>query len=295
MEIRQLLHFIQICDDLSISKAASRFNITQQALSKSIKTLEDELDIKLFIRNKRGIQLTHLARSMQDGVRGLVNRYHYLLEHMQTCANLQKGTIFMGIPPGIVAYFVPQYVVSFKKIYPDILLTILEEADLICESKLVSGFLDMACGIAPIKSKELEFLPFVTMKSYLLVHKENPLSQKTSVRFRDLKKENFVLVGPEFTRHHTEISKCRNAGFEPNIVYMSSLIEVRAAFVQKNLGIAFMPESLAMNYRKGPIVTVPVDDSEDFDWTAGLMYRKNGYCKPIVNTLIEYVRSGKLL
>ena len=295
MEIRQLQYFIEVCEDKSFSKCSARLDITQQALSQSIKHLEKELGARLFIRTSQGLKLTAVGQNIIEDVRSFIADYNILFLHMQTAAHLQRGSINLGIPSGIIAYFIPTYLHDFQRYYPDIQINIVEVDDLDCEKQVLGGILDIGCTIAPVSSSKLTFIPFVRKNSLLMVHKDNPLAKRKELRFKDLKGEKFVLVDKIFKRYHTALAKCRAAGFEPEVIYTSSQIEVLAGLIQKNLGITILMENLAMQYSQPPIVTVPIAESENYKWEAGFIFRNDIVQKPLITTLIDFVKSRESL
>ena len=77
---RQFVNFLEICEEKSFAKAAEKLNISQQGLSKSIKQMEDELDIVLFYRSPRGIEFTEAGSILHSSLRVHMNSYEHVID-----------------------------------------------------------------------------------------------------------------------------------------------------------------------------------------------------------------------
>jgi DNA-binding transcriptional LysR family regulator len=87
MELRQLRYFIAVAERLSYSKAAQHLHITVPPLSRQIRQLEEELGVQLFVRDRRGVDLTDTGRMLLREAKGLATQAEYVLE----CARLAKA------------------------------------------------------------------------------------------------------------------------------------------------------------------------------------------------------------
>ena len=290
MEIRQLKYFLQVCKDKSFTKAARHLYITQQALSQSVKKLECELGISLFDRSKNGIELTNVSELILDDIDSFINHYDMLYDKIRSKSKIPQGNINIGVPPGIISYFATQFLMPFHYIYPDINLNIVEVPDLICENNIIDGTFDIACTIYPVTNNDLIFIPIIRKKSILMVHKDNPLSKKKTIRFKDLSNEKIVTFEEHFKRYHTTVEKCLNAGFTPNIIYKTTMIDVIESFVSKNLAVACLVEDFAKVHEKDTIKLIPIDPSEEFDWIAGLIFKDNEHIQNTVKIFVNYMK-----
>ena len=88
MELRQLRHFVAVAEEGSFTVAAQRMNIVQSALSTSVRSLEDELDAKLFARTTRHVRLTAAGRAFLGKAREALDaiRGQQLAEHHRQVA-----------------------------------------------------------------------------------------------------------------------------------------------------------------------------------------------------------------
>lgn len=128
----------------SISKAATVNYTSQPAISRSIKTLEQELNTKLFIRTKKGIELTDKGKELffyvEQGYNSFLTAERRILEDK----NLLKGKLSIGIPSHIATFYLFDSLDEFHKKYPNIEITII--------SKSTSNLLDL------LRSHEIDFM-----------------------------------------------------------------------------------------------------------------------------------------
>ena len=105
VDFRQLETFVEVCEQMSFTKAASNLYISQQGVSKSIKTLEDELGVSLFLRTNSSISLTNYGVILQRYAEDLVNNYTKVLTEINTEKNRDRNGITLGFPNGIANFF----------------------------------------------------------------------------------------------------------------------------------------------------------------------------------------------
>ena len=110
----------------SISKTATMNFTSQPAISRSIKTLEQELNTKLFYRTKKGIELTDKGRELlfyvEQSYNSLVTAERMMLE----TKTLDKGKLSIGIPSHIASFYLFDAIDSFHKEYPNIEITLIK-------------------------------------------------------------------------------------------------------------------------------------------------------------------------
>lgn len=128
----------------SISKAANMNYTSQPAISRSIKTLENELNTKLFIRTKKGIELTDKGKELffyvEQGYNSFLTAERSILEDK----TLSRGKLSIGIPSHIATFYLFDSLDEFHKRYPNIEITII--------SKSTSSLLDL------LRSHEIDFM-----------------------------------------------------------------------------------------------------------------------------------------
>src|SRR5262245_37608918 len=127
MELRHLRYFIAVAEEGHITRAAERLDIQQPPLSRQIKAMERELDVQLFRRKARGVELTEAGRALLDGAHAMLGRFDHTLETTRRTARGEQGRICVGVTPtGPFHPFVPRVIRAFREAYPLVSLTLEE-------------------------------------------------------------------------------------------------------------------------------------------------------------------------
>ncbi len=278
MDIKQLNYFIQIAVDESYSIASKKLYVSQPALSKVVKNLEQELNTKLFYSSERKTKLTDEGRIFFKKAQKIVEDFNELLETSCQSENMEKGHIALGLPPIVGSCYLSELVIRFQNEYPHIDISITEEGANTIQQDVFLGVLDIGCIITPIFSNQFEITPIISDRNQLLVNEAHPLAGRSKVTVADLRDENLLIFNEDFTLYHQIIAACRDNDFEPNIAVTSSQWDFLAELVTQNFGISILPRPILEKYAHPRAVTVEFDDNESInEWNVAMIRRKNRY------------------
>jgi DNA-binding transcriptional LysR family regulator len=127
MELRHIRYFIAVAEEGRIAWAAERLGMQQPPLSQQIKALERELDVQLFHRKARGVELTEAGRAFLDNARVMLAQLDHACETTRRTARGEQGRIGVGIVPTSPFHpFVPRVIRAFREAYPLVSLTLEE-------------------------------------------------------------------------------------------------------------------------------------------------------------------------
>lgn len=135
--------FYYVAKNESITRAANELSISQPAISKSIKTLEEQINTQLFIRKRDGVSLTETGNIMYKKIKEAMELIDSAENDLKSLTNLEYGTINIGASKTIIHEFLMPYIKSFHKDYPNINIRIFTDktSDLIKKSKM--GLIDV--------------------------------------------------------------------------------------------------------------------------------------------------------
>lgn len=206
----QVKLFLKLAETLSFTRAAELCGVTQSAMSRNIKSLEDTLGIQLFIRSTNKVALTPAGRSIYSDWK---NFYQYMEEAVYKGARIQEGKadqleIGMSSVINIMPELLP-LLRAFKKEHPQIEITISRTDDNSALRILNSKKADVIFQyVAPeteypgMEKVELTLSPLV-----FFMLQSNPLAKKEHLTVEDLKAQNIVVYASDETLNHAEFTK----------------------------------------------------------------------------------------
>lgn len=277
MDIRHLEYFLEVVRQGSFSKAATRLHITQPSISKMIKSLEDEVGVTLLHRGAKQVELTDAGRALQEHAQQIVALFQNLSAELADVTHLYKGKIRIGMPPISGSTVFPRALGEFKKAYANINIEMYEYGSKKIAEALNEGALDVGvvCTL-PDKADSFGMLSFVRDPLRVIVHPSHRLAAYGAVDFAALAPEPFVLYRDDFSLHDQILKRCRQAGFQPQVICETSQRDFMTQMVAANLGIALLPGKICEALDPASIVTVPLADPQLYLEMA-VIWRKDRY------------------
>lgn len=288
MNSKELISFLQICKEKSITKAAKALFITPQGLSKIVKNLEAELNVPLFYRNPKGIVLTEYGKILEERAKPIIEYLDGIQSEFNHVLDRDKGKVSLASAYGILSSLSPDCIFEFRKLRPNIELNYSEYPDNYVDSLVLKGEVDLGLSVEPIDEQQFDKVSLCRHKLYLLVNKKNPLSQKSIVTFADLVNEQFILESKEFKLQYSVVKKCKEAGFAPNIIFETSGLSLCHKLVKQNKGISVSVDYAVQDIKYENVVAIPFKDSHFF-WDVCIITKKLQQDSANVAALIKYL------
>ena len=261
MELRQLRYFVTVAQELHFGKAAERLQITQPALSKQIRVLETELEIQLFIRTKRSVNLTKAGEVFFAQAQQLLQQAEEAIQLAKRTALGEVGRLTIGFTATATYTVLPELIRDFRSRYPQVEVEMLQ----LCTEEQVAalnrGEIDLGFLHPPIDARGLEIYPILSEDFILVLPPQHRLIDKQSLFLKDLAAESFLLhprqEGPFL--YDGFLKLCRQAGFEPQIVKEVNSHQTRICLVAAGMGITFIPAGLQTSI-SNDLVYKPMED-----------------------------------
>lgn len=286
MDLRQLEYFQMVSRLNNVTRAAERLHVAQPSITVAIKKLEEELGVQLFDRNQKKITLTSEGKIFLSRVEKILADVQDAVLEMHDYHEIKRGAITVGVPPMIGSFLFPKIFANFRKIYPNIDLTISEEGSLGIREMLEQGDLDLGIIILARESKFLESIPISHNQILACLPHEHRLSLKKSISFSDLKNEKFIMLKEDTYHRQVILEECAKEGFTPEIILSSSQIETIRGLVANGLGISFLIDSIAK--RKKDLISIPLSDPIKIQ--IALAWKKDKYLSKASQAFIEFIK-----
>jgi DNA-binding transcriptional LysR family regulator len=193
VNLNHLAIFHAVALEKSVSLGAERLFISQPAVSKQLKELEEALGTKLFDRHSKGVRLTQsgeMLESYAQRIFGLEEEAQLALDEMR---GLQKGRLTIGASLTIGGYLLPDIIVRYHVLYPGIDVNLeIANTDVI-QRKLIDGALDLGFTEGHDAGPELDALVFSEDELVAIASSDHPIFSETPVSLARLVSERFVL------------------------------------------------------------------------------------------------------
>ena len=291
MDIRQLTYFLEVARQQSMTKAAEVLHVSQPALSKMVKGLEEELDMTLIIRSNKSSEVTDAGKIVMEYAKKMIALMNEMTTTLSDMTNLQHGSIQIGIPPIAGSLFFPKVIAEFHKAYSNIKINITEFAAPRLTKKVLDGEIELGIAVLPIEETDFQIYPIVSEVMKLLVHIDHPLSTKEVVHLKELENEEFIFYNEEFALHDIIWRQCINEGFEPKILFKSSQWDFMSEMVAANLGVTILPESLCS--RVEPHHIKIIDLNPPTLWNLAVITKNDKYVSNAARTFIDFILKQK--
>jgi len=266
-DLRQLRYFVAVAEELNFTRAAERLHLAQPPLSAAIRQLEEQLDVTLFKRTTRQVELTLAGKLLLEKGHELLTHADEVFSAVREVERTPVGRLDVGVAPTARFGLAAKLFGACATEAAGVMLYPREDATGVLLRDLHAGRLDLVVAFCAPPDDGLERERLRDEPAVLHVDVSHPLASRDSVALEELRDESVIVAGgpdsPGYTA--TVLKLCRAAGFEPNTVPdpypdlglqairegLGVVIYVRTAFALDLEGSAFVPIV--------PAITMPFD------------------------------------
>ncbi|TRZ45148.1 LysR family transcriptional regulator [Robertkochia solimangrovi] len=243
MTITQLQYVLAVAEHKNFTLAAEKSFVTQPTLSMQIQKLEDELDVLIFDRSKKPIQLTQVGKKIVEQARNIVNESFRISDIVDQEKGFIGGEYRLGIIPTIMPTLLPLFLKNFIKKYPKINLKVEENNTETLIEKLKEGHLDAAIAATPLENeniheKVLYYEPFVAY-----IPHDHRLRDIDMINVSDLDLDDILLLEDGHCFREGVINLC-HAQKDPSqerFELASGSFETMVKLADEGLGMTLLP------------------------------------------------------
>lgn len=244
MNMTQIKYFIMAAKCLNFTKAADKLFITQPALSRQISAMEQELNMQLFVRNNRSVNLTPAARVLLEEFEKIYNDYNLAIAKATTSFSGISGELNIGILDGAyVGDIFPQALRHFDEFYPQVKINLRSYSFNALIENLYSNKLDMIITLLfDIKDRDkLQYKVLAKTKDHIVVHKNHRLAGAKYVKMSDFKDDTFIMVSPEDSEMSPKLilDAFKNSDVTPKVKFATSIQE-EMLWVEAGVGVCML-------------------------------------------------------
>ncbi|QMI07167.1 LysR family transcriptional regulator [Citrobacter sp. RHB25-C09] len=253
-ELSSMKAFVTLAESESFNKAAKLLNITQPALTRRIKKMEEDLHVILFERTTRNIKLTKAGRMLLPEARELIRKLDETLFNVRGINAYQHGRVTLACIPTAVFYFLPLAIGKFNELYPNIKVRIMEQGTNNCMESVLCNEADFGINMNSLTNSAIEFTPLVNEPFVLACRRDHPLASQQLVEWQEL--VNYKLIGVRSSSGNRLLieQKLADKPWKLNWFYEVRHLSTSLGLVEAGLGVSALP-GLALPQMPHPTLT----------------------------------------
>ena len=283
--------FYEVAKYGSISETAKNTYSSQPAISKSIKKLESDLNVKLFYRTINGVELTDKGKELLFYVEKSYNNLAIAERKLIETSNLERGKLSIGMPSNIGTFFVFDHIIDFHKRYPNIEITIITGTTTTLLNDLESHKVDFIIDTSPINTSNSDIIIKKLEKvNYRFIGKSNGVVDIDSIKsLKDLEDIPLILPVPNTTNRNELDTLLLENNININNVINIYTSEMIISAIKNDLGIGYIIENVVeKELNSGEFKIVNIKETLPTS-TINLVYNENYLTESSIKFINDYI------
>jgi DNA-binding transcriptional LysR family regulator len=287
MDLRSLHYFTIVAEELNITRAAERLNMSQPPLSSQIKGLEEELGVQLFVRGKRHLKMTEAGALLYRRAKQILELSEQTQQEIRSMEGL-SGSLNISLVEGRSPYLLARWIAGFRSEFPQVSVHLWNGSGDEVMERLSHGLADLALVAAPYNPELLEGFTVGREHWVAMMSKQHPLASEEGA-FLPLRK----LVGqPLFIPNRRSRADAIRSWFEeldeePTIAGdLSNYIDA-VALAEQNAGICIFPMT---TYTENDLIVKKIITESTRQVEYALVWARSARLTELAEEFINYVQ-----
>jgi DNA-binding transcriptional LysR family regulator len=291
LEILDLRAFLAVFELGSFKEAAELLELTQPALTRRMQALEQRLGVALLERSTRHVLPTLAGRRLEPIARRLLDELDLSIFSIGEMGAQQRGQMSIAAIPAVVSARLTNPIKAFKKRFPLIQLKILDYSPLEGLESVLRGEAEFGINMLGATETDLIFAPLIDDPYVLACHHNNPLADRKSLNWADLKEHDLIRIGRSNSGNRALLDNALiKANVRLNWIYEVNNLTTCLKLVEAGLGASVLPQLATMSQRRGIVVTRPIKSPLVYR-TLGIVERRKGTLSAAARILRDMLKA----
>jgi DNA-binding transcriptional LysR family regulator len=275
MHSRLLRHFLKVVERRTITGAADALNISQPALTRSIRQLEKTIGVELFERLPTGVVLTRQGEALARRAKLMELEYRHALAEIAALEQGLAGVLRIGAGPVWITSILPGIVAEFHRQFPKVKIQLTSGVIDTLFPALLEGATDIVCSTLDFPNQpEIVKEPMIRVRHAVVARAAHPLAGRGVVEPQDLAQYAWLTLAFD----HVGVSRlgsyfAANALEPPEIAAETTSLGIMK-ILQEDDFLALFPERMLPDVERQGLVRVPIEGTF-WESAAGIAYRRS--------------------
>ena len=287
MDFRQLEMFQAVAEHGTFTKAAGQLHVSQSAVSRQVKLLEDELGQALLHRGARAVRLTQAGEVLLKTANRVRRELQDAVWQLSQRKQLGGGSLRLGGGMTVCLYILPRLLKKFRRLYAGVELQVTSGTSEAILKLVRQHAVDLGLLTLPIVARDLEVVPVLKEEMVVVTAPRHPLSRLRQVDARALGRFPLILYESGSNTRKVIDQFFAEEQVPPRVAMETENVEIIKAMVESGLGITLIPfAAIAKDVRQRRFAYTRVKGRRLFRET-GWVYLKSDYAPRAVTELLK--------
>jgi DNA-binding transcriptional LysR family regulator len=291
IDLADLQAIVTLAETLHFGRAADRLHVSQPALSKRIRRIEDTVGGPLLVRRYRDVRLTEAGRLLADRGRRLLEESAAAVALSQRAVRGEAGLLRIGFGIASILGLLPSVLLRFRTAHPDVQLHLRDMSTPEQIAALGAGEIDVGFVRLPVSDSRLIVRAVLDERLVAALGPRSPWNPRLGLR--SVAAEPFIIISrarsASFYNH--ALSMCAASGFAPRVVQEANELFTVLSLVGAGLGVSLVPRSAAL--MRLPGVRFREVKQPEAAWNIAVAWRREGDELPLVQRFVSLVTRAR--
>lgn len=287
MDLRQLEMFRAVAEEGTFTKAAKRVYVTQSAISRQVKLLEEELGSVVLHRGQKRVTLTPSGELLLKTVHRVQRELQETVSQISETRTLHRGSLSLAGGMTVCMYILPPVLKRFRALYPKVELSVTNAASSTAIESLRRHDLDLALLTLPIVGDDLQVRPALREEMVLVTAPGHPLSKMRPVPADELGKHPLILYESGSNTRRVLDEFFLEEKLAVRVAMETENVEIIKAMVSHGLGVSIIPFAAAAKDVKAGRLSYSRLRGRKLYRETGWVYLKSDYVPKSVSEVLR--------
>lgn len=289
LTLQQLESFVTLAKTSNFRAAAHDLNVSQPALSRTIKMMENELNARLFDRDTRHVEITPTGTELLPIAVRILENFNNSFSELSQFLDGRSGHITVATLPSTGVALLPNVMAAFRKQHPNIEFSFMEGPAEFVRNTINEGRADFGISVRPDPHEQMNYQHLFDDPFVLLCQKRDPLAKRTSVAWSVFTSQPFIASNFQSSIRPITDAAFLQKGLRVNSTLEYPSIAASGAMVAAGLGITALPQLALSLIKNDELTTVPLQ-RPSMSRPIGLITRIGRSLSPVTREFMHALR-----
>ena len=294
-DLTDLRLFVLAAEELNLTRAAARQQLSLAAASVRIKALEEQAGLPLFTREARGVALTPPGEAFLHHARGILRQAHQLRTEMQEYGGGLRGHLRVFANTTAVTDFMPEILPGYLATHPRINIDLQEKPNAEIARGVRDGLADLGIVAGQVDTLGLQSIHFSTDRLVLVTARGHRFARRRRIAFAETLSEDAVSMLPGSTLYAFLADITERMGKPLNLRVQLANFDAMCAMIGSGVGVGIVPESAARrNAQRLKLALIELTDEWSVRQRHVLARDIDGlpvYARELIDALVQHHRT----